>query len=135
MQIGERLRQLRISRRLSQGDIEKRTGLIRCYTSRVENGHTIPTIDTLEKYARALEVPMYKFFYDGAEPPAKVTLIFKEEERAKNRGKDFPILAKFIHLLAKMQVRDRGLLVDMARRMAVRTAAPRSVGRPRRKRA
>ena len=53
----------------SQGDIEKRTGLLRCYISRVENGHTVPAIETLEKMARALEVPMYQLFYDGEEPP------------------------------------------------------------------
>jgi transcriptional regulator with XRE-family HTH domain len=41
-----------------QGDIEKRTGLLRCYVSRVENGHTVPAIETLEKLARALEVPV-----------------------------------------------------------------------------
>jgi DNA-binding XRE family transcriptional regulator len=56
-------------KKLSQGDIEKRTGLLRCYISRVENGHTVPTVETLEKLARALEVPMYRLFYDGNEPP------------------------------------------------------------------
>jgi transcriptional regulator with XRE-family HTH domain len=50
------------SRKLSQGDIEKRTGLLRCYISRVENGHTVPAIETMEKMARALEIPMYQLF-------------------------------------------------------------------------
>ncbi len=74
MLIGERLRELREAKKLSQGDIENRIGLLRCYTSRVENGHTVPSIDTLEKYARALEVPMYRFFYEGDEPPEKPKL-------------------------------------------------------------
>jgi len=56
-------------KKLSQGDIEKRTGLLRCYISRVENGHTVPAIETLEKMARAFEVPAYQLFYDGDEPP------------------------------------------------------------------
>ncbi len=60
MIISERLRELREAKQLSQGDIEKRTGLLRCYLSRVENGHTIPAIETLEKIARALEVPIYQ---------------------------------------------------------------------------
>jgi transcriptional regulator with XRE-family HTH domain len=55
-------------KRLSQGDIEKRTGLLRCYISRVENGHTVPAIETLEKLARAMEVPPYQLFYDGDKP-------------------------------------------------------------------
>ena len=64
MEIGRKLKKLREDRNLSQGDIEKRTGLLRCYTSRVENGYTVPSVDTLEKYARALEVPLYRFFTD-----------------------------------------------------------------------
>src|SRR5260370_36960615 len=69
MIIGDRLRALREEKKLSQGDIEKRTGLLRCYISRVENGHTVPAIETLRKMARAFEVPMYELFYDGEEPP------------------------------------------------------------------
>ena len=69
MIIGERIRLMREQKKLSQGDIEKRTGLLRCYISRVENGHTVPAIETLEKLARAMEVPLYQLFYDGEEPP------------------------------------------------------------------
>lgn len=69
MVIGERLRQLREAKGLSQTDILKRAGLMRCYTSRVEHGHTIPDVSTLQKYAAALEVPLYRFFYDGEVPP------------------------------------------------------------------
>lgn len=64
MVIGDKLKTLREQKNLSQGDIEKRTGLLRCYISRVENGHTVPSVDTLEKLARALEVPMYRLFTD-----------------------------------------------------------------------
>jgi len=69
MIIGDRLRALREEKKFSQGDVEKRTGLLRCYVSRVENGHTVPAIETLEKMARALEIPMYELFYDGEGPP------------------------------------------------------------------
>ena len=69
MIIGDRLRVLREEKKLSQGDIEKRTGLLRCYISRVENGHTVPGIETLEKMARALEISVYRLFYDGEGPP------------------------------------------------------------------
>ena len=70
MVIADRLRSLREQKNMSQGDIEKRTGLLRVYISRVENGHTVPAIETLEKMARAMEVPMYQLFYDGEKPPA-----------------------------------------------------------------
>jgi transcriptional regulator with XRE-family HTH domain len=75
MTIGDRLRALREERKLSQGDIEKRTGLGRPYISRVENNHSVPSIETMEKWARALEVPMYRIFYDGDEPPIRGTTI------------------------------------------------------------
>jgi transcriptional regulator with XRE-family HTH domain len=64
MQVGAKLRELRLAKNLSQGDIQKRTGLFRCYTSRVEHGHTVPSVETLEKYAHAHEVPLYRLFTD-----------------------------------------------------------------------
>ncbi len=71
MVIGERLKALREQKKMSQGDIEKRTGLLRVYISRIENGHTVPAIETLEKMARALEIPMYQLFYDGEKPRSR----------------------------------------------------------------
>ena len=69
MIIGDRLKTLREAKDLSQGDIEKRTGMLRCYVSRVENGHTVPSVETLEKFARALELPLYHLMFDGDKPP------------------------------------------------------------------
>src|SRR4029077_10568405 len=69
MYIAGRLRELREFKKLSQGDIERRTGLLRCYISRVENGHTVPSLETLERFAGALEVPFYRFFYTDDDPP------------------------------------------------------------------
>jgi transcriptional regulator with XRE-family HTH domain len=69
MVIGDRLRALREAKSLLQGEIEKRTVLLRCYISRVENGHTVPAIPTLEKLARAMEVRLYRLFYDGENIP------------------------------------------------------------------
>ncbi len=69
MLIGDRLRTIRKERKLSQGEVERRTGLLRSYISRVENGHTVPPIETLEKLARVFEIPLYQLFYDGEEPP------------------------------------------------------------------
>lgn len=68
MVIGDRLRDIRKQKNFSQGEIEKRTGLLRCYISRVENGHTVPGVETLEKIARAFGVPIYQLFYDAERP-------------------------------------------------------------------
>ena len=69
MLIGVRLLSIREEKNLPQGDIEKRTGLLPCYISRVENDHTVPAVETIEKFARALEVPVYQLFYDGEKRP------------------------------------------------------------------
>ena len=121
MIIGERLREMREEKKLSQGDIEKRTGLLRCYISRVENGHTVPAIETLEKLARALEVPLYQLFYDGEEPPKLPNLPKRkssEDIAWGSSGKDGRFLNKLRRLLAKTEEADRKLLLHMAQKMA-----------------
>jgi transcriptional regulator with XRE-family HTH domain len=65
MEIGQKLRELREAKHLSQADIHQKTDLLRNYTSRVENGFTVPSVETLEKYAYALGVPLYRFFTEG----------------------------------------------------------------------
>ena len=106
MIIGDRLRALREEKKLSQGDIEKKTGLLRCYISRVENGHTVPAIETLEKMARALEIPMYKLFHDGEEPPKLPNLLKRktaDDILWGNSGEDARVLAKFCRLFGRMK--------------------------------
>jgi transcriptional regulator with XRE-family HTH domain len=123
MIIGDRLRALREEKNLSQGDIEKRTGLIRCYVSRVENGHTIPAIETIEKFARALEVPMYQLFYDGEEPPklANLTKRKSSDEIAwGSSGKDARFLNKLRRLLSKVDEEHRKLILYMTQKLARR---------------
>jgi transcriptional regulator with XRE-family HTH domain len=119
--IADRLRALREQKSLSQGDIEKRTGLLRCYISRVENGHTIPAVETLEKMARAFEVPLYQLFYDGEEPP-KLSDIPKHKNQADGSwggsGKDARILGNFRRHLKQASESDRKLLLFMAQKMA-----------------
>ena len=123
MIIGDRLRALREEKKFSQGDIEKRTGLLRCYISRVENGHTVPAIETLEKMARALEVPLYQLFYDGEEPPELPNLPKRntgDETAWGSSGKDARFLAKFRRLLGRVDEGERKLLLYMAQKMAGR---------------
>lgn len=123
MIIGDRLRALREEKKFSQGDIEKRTGLLRCYISRVENGHTVPAIETLEKMARALEIPLYQLFYDGEEPPELPNLPKRktsDEIVWGSRGKEARFLNKFRRVLGKVDEDDRKLLLYMAQKMVSR---------------
>lgn len=121
MLICDRLRALREERHLSQGHIEKRTGLLRCYISRVENGHTVPTVETLEKMARALEVPMYKLFYDGDAPPKLDNLAKRktaDDIAWGSSGKDARFLTMFRKLLGRIEEKDRKLLLAFAQKVA-----------------
>src|SRR5712672_1855214 len=123
MMISERLKDLREAKHLSQGDVEKRTGLLRCYLSRVENGHTVPAIETLEKMARALEVPLYQLFYDGEEPPQVPNLLKRKssgEIAWGSSGKDARFLSKLRRLLGKSDEQHRKLILLMAQKMAHR---------------
>jgi transcriptional regulator with XRE-family HTH domain len=121
MIIGERLRELREEKKLSQGDIEKRTGLLRCYLSRVENGHTVPAIETLEKLARALEVPLYRLFYEGEEPPKMPNLPKRttaDDIAWGNSGKDARVLGQFRRLLSRTNAKNQRILLYIAQKMA-----------------
>jgi len=123
MIIGDRLREMREEKKLSQGDIEKRTGLLRCYISRVENGHTVPAIETLEKLARALECPLYQLFYEGEEPPKLPNLLKRnssDEIVWGSTGKEARYLNKLRRLLGKTEESDRKLLLYMAQKIANR---------------
>ena len=119
MIIGERLRNVREQKQLSQGDIEKRSGLLRCYISRVENGHTVPAVETLEKLARALEVPLYELMYEGEEPPrALATGSGGSEKLWGASGKDARYLRKLQQCLARMNAEDRNLLLFTVSKMS-----------------
>jgi transcriptional regulator with XRE-family HTH domain len=121
MVICDRLRELRESKDLSQGDIEKRTGLLRCYISRVENGHTVPAIETLEKFARALEVPLYQLFYDGDKPPQLPNLLKRKSSDDivwGSSGQDAIYLHKLRRCLGKAADRDRKILLSFAQKLA-----------------
>jgi transcriptional regulator with XRE-family HTH domain len=124
MVIGIRLKKLREDRSLSQGDIEKRTGLLRCYISRVENGHTVPSLETMERLAAALEIPLYQLFYEGEVEPVLPNLSKRRttEELALDaeQEKEVRFFEKVRRLLSKIDEKDRQLLLYMAQKLASR---------------
>jgi transcriptional regulator with XRE-family HTH domain len=111
MNIGETIRNYRLQKGMSQGDIEKRTGLLRCYLSRVENGHTIPSLDTLAKIATAMDVTLAQFFHDGnGDSGAKVPAQLAEEE--------VRFLTQIRRYSASLNDSDRKLVIAMIKKMA-----------------
>ena len=107
MLIGRRLRELREQKGLTQGDIEKATGLLRTYISRVEHGHTVPSLETLERFASALDVPLYQIFYTPEELA----------DEGGPSGSEARFLLKLRDLVGRMTDSDRAFLLDFARRL------------------
>jgi len=125
--IGERIRAIRESKDLSQGVIEERCGLLRVYISRVENNHSVPAIETLEKMARALEVPLYQLFYNGEEPLKPSALPKRrigKDSAWGHSGKDGRVLDKFRRLLSRTGKKERELLFFTAQKLASQTKGP-----------
>ena len=120
MMLGIRLKEIREDKKLSQGDIETLSGLKRCYVSRVENGHTVPAVETLEKMARALGVPMYRLFYEGEEPPAAPQSQFDDKKAWGTSGRPRLYLARLVVALQKMTPDNRQLILTMAHRVSRR---------------
>jgi transcriptional regulator with XRE-family HTH domain len=125
--IGDRLRIIREQRKLSQGDVEKRTGLLRCYISRVENGHTVPSVATLEKLARAFDLPLYRIFYEDEQSPISFAIAPDNTNRTDwgSSRKGARLLYRLQILLGKMDERDRQLLIGFAHRTTLRKRKPR----------
>ena len=121
--IAARLRAIREQKDLSQGAIEKRTGLLRCCVSRVENGHTVPSIETLEKMARALEVLMYRLFHDGETPPEVPALpksLSSNGAEWGSEGESADFFQRLRQLLGRLSREDRKLILHMTSQLARR---------------
>src|SRR5436853_2285876 len=111
MNIGETIRNFRLQRGMSQGDIEKRTGLLRCYLSRVENGHTVPSLDTLSKIAGAMELPLSHFFAEPGNSNGSKALPQLSDDELR-------FLTQIRRFSSALNDSDRKLVVAMAKKMA-----------------
>ena len=110
MKIGTTIRGHRLQKGLSQGDIEKKTGLLRCYLSRVENGHTVPSLDTLSKIASALDLPISQFF-------AEETL-GRQIDTPKVSDEELRFLTQIRRYSTNLNDSDRKLLLAMVKKFA-----------------
>lgn len=108
--IGVTIRTYRLQKGMSQGDIEKRTGLLRCYLSRVENGHTIPSLETLQKIARALEIQLAQFFAEDVVATEMAALNLSEDE--------IRFLTQVQRYSANLTDNDRKLLLAMVKKFS-----------------
>jgi transcriptional regulator with XRE-family HTH domain len=110
MKIGTAIRAHRLEKGLSQGDIEKKTGLLRCYLSRVENGHTVPSLDTLSKIANALDLPITQFFAEDT--------MGKQANLQKLSDEELRFLTQIRRYSTNLNESDRKLLLLMVKKFA-----------------
>jgi len=110
MKIGMMIRGYRLQKGMSQGDIEKRTGLLRCYLSRVENGHTVPSLDTLSKIAHALDVPLAQFFSEDS--------LGQELDTHRLNDEELRFLNQIRRYSMNLNESDRKLLLAMVKKFA-----------------
>jgi transcriptional regulator with XRE-family HTH domain len=110
MKIGTTIRAYRLQKGLSQGDIEKKTGLLRCYLSRVENGHTVPSLDTLSKIAQALDLPIAQFFADDS--------LGRQFNTQKLSDEELKFLTQIRRYSSNLNESDRKLLLAMVKKFA-----------------
>jgi transcriptional regulator with XRE-family HTH domain len=132
MVIGPRLRQLREQKQMSQRDVENRTGMFRCYISRVENGHTVPSLETLERFAGVFDVPLYLLFCSGEEAPPTPNLTPRktlEEISADtgDKGQDVQLLLKLRKLVTRLAEPDRHVVLNLAQRLATHKESPSTI--------
>jgi transcriptional regulator with XRE-family HTH domain len=133
MSIGQRIRTLREQKDLSQGDISRQTGMLRSYISRVEHGHTSPSLETLQRFAWALGVPMYWLFYDagnaelpvalGGRPTGTTLEVLAQSPGTKGSDARLPLQLK--GMMGNIMESDRALLLECARKLANRVVVHR----------
>jgi transcriptional regulator with XRE-family HTH domain len=119
MVIGQRLREIREMKSLTQGDIEDRTGLLRCYLSRVENGHTVPSLDTLEKLARAFEVPLYQIFFTDGRKLTKTQAVNPQDVPRLPR-RDRVMITELAGMFRSMTAQEKVLVLSLARKFSAK---------------
>ncbi len=130
--IGQRIRELRKQKGLSQRGMESVSGLHACYISRVEHGHTVPMLETLERFAKALDVPLYRLFYSGEQPPATPHLTPRRTlaELAAETESETRFFSRLKSLFRSLADSDRKVLLALARQLAGREADDDAVSPP-----
>ena len=54
--LGDNIRRIRLAKEMTQGDLCRKLGVDRGYMSNVESGKKNPTLSTIERIAKALDV-------------------------------------------------------------------------------
>lgn len=109
---------------MTRADVERTSGLLRTYVARVELGQLVPSLEALERFAAALEVPLYWLFYveesqDGSVPSYPRRHLPKPQQEGKPSGDEARFLMKLAQTTGRRVEADPAYLLDFARQLAL----------------
>jgi quercetin dioxygenase-like cupin family protein/DNA-binding XRE family transcriptional regulator len=84
-EIGPKIRELRLRKKLGLVQLGEHTGLSPAMLSKIERGHLFPTLPTLLRIAMVFGVGLEHFFVDGGERPALAVVRKKDRLRLPDR--------------------------------------------------
>ncbi|MBI1247470.1 cupin domain-containing protein [bacterium] len=84
VELAERIRSLRLDRRLTLEEVASRTGQTRSWLSKVENFRVTPSLPALAEIARALDISLSKLV-EGLDDKPSLTLVRKDDRKVVQR--------------------------------------------------
>lgn len=92
VEIGERLKRLRMINSLTQEELASRADLTKGYISQVENDATCPSIATLKDILDVFGVSMQEFFT----VPVETEVVFGSDSRVQSTDDDDPVMVELL---------------------------------------
>jgi transcriptional regulator with XRE-family HTH domain len=111
-EIGQKLRQLRLKKKIALVDLGKHTGLSASMLSQLETGRMIPTLPTLARIAMVFDVGL-DYFFDDNRRGKTFTIVRKNDRIRFPERPDSPVPAYFFECLA-FSAQEKGLQAYLA---------------------
>ena len=108
LQVATAVRDLRLVRNLSQRQLAGRMGVPRTYISKIENGKAMPTLSSLDRLARALEVDISALLRDATSRHSNEASMLMAD----------PFLAEIAQYTANLDSLQRSIFLNHVRELA-----------------
>ncbi len=108
LQVATAVRDLRHVRNLSQRQLAGRMNVPRTYISKIENGKAMPTLSSLDRLARALEVDISALLRDASTRHCKETALLMND----------PFLAEIAAYTSQLDNLQRSIFLNHVRELA-----------------
>jgi len=108
VQVAHAVRDLRHVRNLSQRQLATRMGVPRTYISKIENGKAMPTLSSLDRLARALQVDISTLLRDAKGRHSNETAMLMDD----------PFLAEIAAYTSQLDTLQRSIFLNHVRELA-----------------